>query len=278
MLLSQTQLIDIEPDVKISAIVTQPSNQPRQAKTPIVIFLHFWGGSSRTWSLVNPLVAQKYPTVALDFRGWGESTGPDNADAYTIGNLAGDVHAVLKTLNLGTVVIVGLSMGAKVAQLLASSLPAHTLCGIVLVSPAPPTSLTLPSEMRKQQLHAYDNPHSADFVARNVLTESFRGRDLPGFVVPDMLRGSRWAREAWPAYAMEEDVSEAAGRIAVPVLILAAENDVVEPLERVRTEVCGRIPSARMEVVPGSGHLSPLDAPESVAEYIVDFIGGLQVV
>ncbi|OIW35405.1 alpha/beta-hydrolase [Coniochaeta ligniaria NRRL 30616] len=273
----RTELIDIGPNIKISALISRSPNQSQQAKSPTVIFLHFWGGSSRTWSLVNPLVAQKYPTTAFDFRGWGGSTGPNDADAYSIAALASDIDGALKALNLDTVVLVGLSMGAKVAQLLAGSLPAHAVSGLVLVSPAPSTALTLPSEMRDQQIHAYDNPDSAEFVARNVLTESFRARDLPDFVVDDMLRGSRWAREAWPAYAMEEDVSEAAGRIAVPVLIVASANDVVEPLVRVRTEVCGRISGARMEVVPGSGHLSPLDAPESVAEHILGFIGGLDL-
>ncbi len=226
--------------------------------------------------MVNPLVAQKYPTAAIDFRGWGESTGPDDARSYSIAALTGDIDATIKELNLDTIVLVGLSMGAKVAQqLLAARVPAHAVRGLVLVSPAPPTPLTLPFDMREQQIHAYENRDSAEFVARNVLTESFRARDLPDFVVDDMLRGSRWAKEAWPAYAREEDVSEAVGRIAVPVLIVAAENDVVEPLERVRTEVCGRVSGARMEIISGSGHLSPVDAPERVAEHILRFIEGL---
>jgi pimeloyl-ACP methyl ester carboxylesterase len=163
-------------------------------------------------------------------------------------------------------------MGAKVAQVVAASLPTGAVRGLILVSPAPATPLLLPPDMHEQQMHAYDNETSAEFVARNVLTQSFRSRDLPDFVVDDMLRGSRWAKEAWPAYAMSEDVSEAVGRISIPVLILAAENDVVEPLERVSANVCGRITGARMEVIHGSGHLSPLDTPQSVAQHIKDFI------
>jgi pimeloyl-ACP methyl ester carboxylesterase len=271
----RTQFIDVAPDVRISALISQPSHLSRQAKLPTVVFLHFWGGSSRTWSLVGPIVAQTYPTACIDFRGWGQSTGPKDVDAYSISALAGDVKVVLESLHLEAVVLVGISMGAKVAQLLATSLPAYLVRGLVLASPAPPTPLVLPPEAREQQMHAYDNADSAEFVAKNVLTESFRSRDLPDFVIDDMLRGNRWAREAWPAYAMAEDVSEAVGRIAVPVLVLAAEKDVVEPLERVRVEVCDRIPGARMEVVSGSGHLSPLDAPEGIAQHILGFIQGL---
>jgi len=53
---------------------------------------------------------------------------------------------------------------------------------------------------------------------------------------------------------MAEDVSEAARQITVPVPGLAAEKDVVEPIARVRLEVCDRIPEARMEVILRSGH------------------------
>ncbi|KAB5580853.1 Alpha/Beta hydrolase protein [Coniochaeta sp. 2T2.1] len=269
----EKKLIEVERDVTITALISRRSDQPQQATSPVVIFLHFWGGSSRTWSLVNHITAHDYSTVALDFRGWGESTGPDDAAAYSIAALAGDITATVRALHLDSVVIVGLSMGAKVAQLLAVSLPA--VRGLILVSPAPPTPLALPTEMREQQMHAYDDADSAQFVAKNVLTFSFRSRELPGFVVDDMLRGNRWAREAWPAYAMSEDISEVVGEIDVPTLVLAAEHDVVEPLERVRMEVRDRIPGARMEVIPGSGHLSPLDTPEVVAQHILRFIQGL---
>ena len=279
---SRTELLELRPDVTIHSVVSQP-HPPRSSRRPglpTIVFLHFWGGSSRTWSLVNPLVSLKYPTVALDFRGWGNSVGPDDADAYSVADLAGDVESVITKLNLGAVVLVGLSMGAKVAQLVAARLSpddgaATTLRGVILVSPAPATPLTLPPDMLAQQLRAYDNADSATFVATNVLTESFRSRELPAFVVQDMLRGTSWAREAWPAYAMAEDVSQVVGRIGAPILVLAAEKDAVEPLERVKREVHERIPGALLKVLPGSGHLSPLDAPEALAEHILQFMDGL---
>jgi pimeloyl-ACP methyl ester carboxylesterase len=74
---------------------------------------------------------------------------------------------------------------------------------------------------------------------------------------------------------MAEDVSGGISNITVPVLVLAAAEDVVEPQERVKTEVCCRFPGARFEVVPGSGHLSPLDAPEAVARHLLEFLDAL---
>lgn len=267
----QSQTIDLHPDVKLHALVSDPPTIPSTPPLPTVLFLHFWGGSSRTWSLVNPLVAAHYPTVALDLRGWGDSTGPDRPEGYSISALASDVEAVISTLEINAVILVGISMGAKVAQLVGAR-GNVSLRGLVLVSPAPSTPLSLPPEMREQQLHAYDSDESARFVAANVLTVSYRKRGLPEFVVEDMLRGNRWARQAWPGYAMGEDVSEGVGGISVPVLVLAAERDLVEPVERVRSEVCARIPGARMEIVGQSGHLSPLDKPEVVADSLLEFV------
>lgn len=280
---SRTERIKVQPDVEINAVICQPGSLNDREGLPTVIFLHFWGGSACTWSLVTPHVATKYKTVALDFRGWGNSTGPNNAEAYSIIALAKDVEATIGLLNLGKIVLVGLSMGAKVAQLVASRMcpgvggviEATELVGLVLVSPAPPTPLHLPHEMREQQVHAYDDRESAAFVAKNILTVSFQDTGMPKFVVNDMMKGNKWARQAWPAYAMGEDVSGNIGMIGVPVLVLAAERDLVEPVERVEKEVVDRIPAAQLLVLPGSGHLSPLDVPEAVAENVMQFLDGI---
>ncbi|KAK3326095.1 Alpha/Beta hydrolase protein [Apodospora peruviana] len=283
-----TKVIDLTPTIKLNAIITStpPDSQHHNTTTnsrPTVIFLHFWGGSARTWSLVTPLISSKgNPTVCLDLRGWGDSSGPSDADAYSIASLADDVEAAISSLGIDSFVLVGLSMGAKVTQLVAARNSNKGLRGLVLVSPAPPTPLSLPPDMREQQLHAYDGAESATFVATNVLTASFRqpGRELPGFVIEDMLRGNEWAKRAWPAYAMAEDVSKNVDKVMVPVLVLAAEADVVEPVERVRKEVferykAGGESTCKLEILPGSGHLSPLDVPEAVAEHVLGFLSAL---
>ncbi|KAJ4366799.1 hypothetical protein N0V83_007324 [Neocucurbitaria cava] len=308
MYTTKTQLIELHPNVKINTISTHPTTTPPETDPlPTLVFLHFWGGSTRTWSHVLPAISPTYPTLAIDFRGWGTSTGPDDAVAYNISDLAADVQAVISALELHSVVLVGLSMGAKVAQVVAAQLSSisikhggngsgdgngngnadgegkktgSALRGLILISPAPTTPLILPPEMREQQLHAYESRESATFVAQNVLTSSFRKHsqreEVPEFLVADMLRGNRWARGAWPAYAMAEDVSPAVeGKIKVPVLVIAAEEDVVEPLERVRKEVCERIEGVRLEVLEGSGHLSVVDVPEAVVEKVVEFVKGL---
>lgn len=272
---SQSLLIDVHHDVKLHAVTTDPDGAHHAR--PTLIFLHFWGGSSRTWSRLIPLLSSEYPTTALDFRGWGDSVGPSDPNAYSISQLADDVEVVIAHLHLDNVILVGLSMGAKVAQLIPGRGRLEGLKALVLVSPAPPTPLIMPPGASEQQIHAYETWQNADFVARNVLLSSPGNLDdeVLKQVVGDMVRGNEHARAAWPAYAMGEDIEALARKIRVPVLVVAAASDVVEPLDRVRREVCGTIPGSRLVVVPDCGHLLPLEAPNAIGEYILDIIDSL---
>ena len=273
----ESKMFHLEEDVTIKAIISRPPDIKLQLTSPArtLVFLHFWGGSSSTWSDVNEALSLNYTTVAIDLRGWGGSTGPAKDDAYSIFHLANDVEAVVKSLELTNFILVGLSMGAKVAQLVAGRGRLDGLKGLILVSPAPPTPMELPEEMREQQIHAYDNASSAEFVAKNVLTVSSPSESTVQSLVRDMLRGNEWARAAWPSYAMAEDVSHVTHNIKLPVLVVAAKKDVVEPLDRVQKEVCGRIQSAQLVVLENSGHLSPIDDPLKLANHIDRFAENL---
>ncbi|KAH8653554.1 Alpha/Beta hydrolase protein [Xylariales sp. PMI_506] len=290
---TETRRLQIAPDVIINAVISKPSESTSQQRVqgPSIVFLHYWGGSHKTWSLVNEIVSRDYPTAALDLRGWGDSTGPARADAYSTSDLANDVEAAVAALGKdelpGPIVLVGQSMGAKTAQLLAGRTRTTTtatgasldgrLGGLVLAGPAPPTPLVLPPEMRDQQVHAYDNEDSARFVAHNVLTARPLDEDTAALLVADMLRGNEWARPAWPAYVMAEDISAQAREIRVPVLVVAGEKDIVEPPEKVKREVADTIPGAQFTVIADSGHLSSIDQPVELANQILGFVQKLHV-
>lgn len=68
-------------------------------------------------------------------------------------------------------------------------------------------------------------------------------------------------------------VDERPGLSAVrsPTLVLAAENDALCPVER-HAEIAGAISGARLVVLRGSGHLSPLQAPDAVARALASWL------
>jgi pimeloyl-ACP methyl ester carboxylesterase len=168
-------------------------------------------------------------------------------------------------------------MGGKVAQLIAGRKLVRGLKGVVLIAPAPQAPFQLPANMKEQQLTAYSSPESADFVTRNVLSASELSDEVIASLVDDMLKGNEFAKAAWPEYAMGEDIVDEGRKINVPVLVIGGEKDIIEPVERLRREVLGRIEGAELVVIKGSGHLLPVEAANLVAQNIEEFANRLAI-
>ena len=161
-------------------------------------------------------------------------------------------------------------MGGKVAQLLASRRPPG-LIGLVLAAPASPAPTRFPEEAKQQQIHAYDNR------ATVLQTIGFLSARTPEpavleQIVEDSLSGTPQAKLAWPTEGILEDISSEVSRIAVPTLVLAGEHDRLDSLEQHRREILGRISTAQLKVIGGSGHLIPIDEPLQLAGAIDEFV------
>jgi pimeloyl-ACP methyl ester carboxylesterase len=236
---------------------------------PALVFLHYWGGTHRTWKSVAGVLEKRFQVVTYDMRGWGFS-GVAADSNYSLAALADEAVALIDRLGITNYVLVGHSMGGKVGQLIASRHPAG-LAGLVLVAPATPTPSLMPEEAKQQQLHAYDNRETV------LQTISFlsSGRPSPEIIdqiVEDSLSGAPGAKLAWPNEGMVEDISAAAAQIRVPTIVIAAELDNLDSIEQHRREIIARIPGATLEIIPDSGHLLPIDEPVRTAEVIQRFV------
>ncbi|WP_175939852.1 alpha/beta fold hydrolase [Caballeronia sp. BCC1704] len=238
-----------------------------------LVFLHYYGGSSRTWDGVADELADRYRIVATDHRGWGDSDAPSNG--YGIADLAADAEGVIDALGLRRYVLVGHSMGGKVAQLIASRRP-KGLEGLVLVAPSPPSPMRLSEQERATLSGAYASRESVEFVIDHVLT----GRPLDAArrerVIEDSLKGAPQAKAAWPEVGMSEDLTAAVASIDVPTVVISGELDRFDRIDTLQSELLPRIPHAAMVVLPGVGHLSPLEAPNDIARVIARFVGEIK--
>jgi pimeloyl-ACP methyl ester carboxylesterase len=123
--------------------------------SPALVFIHYWGGSRRTWSEVIARLSNRFRSIAMDLRGWGKSAR--HTDDYSLFTQADDVEGVIKALNVKDFVLVGHSMGGKIAQILAGRRP-DGLRAVVLVAPAPPTPLQVPDAQKRTMLASYTMP------------------------------------------------------------------------------------------------------------------------
>jgi len=240
--------------------------------SPTLLFLHYWGGSSRTWRGVSSRLAGSYRCVAYEHRGWGRSGSPGSG--FAIADLARDALAVIDALEPADVVLVGHSMGGKVAQAVAAHKP-RRLRGLVLVAPAPATpAVTFDDAARQVLLSNYQSPES---VRRGVEAVTYQdiAPEAMEQIVADSLAGTPAATAAWPMGAISEDVSEGVGEIEIPVLVVGADHDLVEPVALLRDHVVAGLPNARMVVVTESGHFIPLEQPDALADEIRSFVESL---
>ncbi|KKO99001.1 hypothetical protein THAR02_08894 [Trichoderma harzianum] len=277
---TSSKFIRVSSDVEIELSLTVPTVAIDE-NAPSLIFLHIWGGSSKSFGSVIETLSPFYPTVGVSLRGWGASTGPDEPTAYKVTDFASDVEFIIKELNLKSVVLVGHSMGGKVSMAIAGRhlLPTGVLKGLALVGPAPPGPVHLPDpNMKDAQVHAFDNMENAEGVIRTVLSAPGNLTDeVIKAVAEDMVRGNKWAKYAWPAYGMEDDITNLFEHVNVPVVVLAGDKDILEPVERMRTDIRDKIndmPGGRagLVVVEGSGHLIPAEKPKEVADAIKEFL------
>ena len=236
---------------------------------PALVFLHYYGGSSRTWTPVIEALPADTHTVAIDLRGWGQSEKPE--DGYTLASLADDVEALIKEKGLTEFVLVGHSMGGKVSQLLASRHPAG-LRGLILVAPATPTPLALPADVLGSVATVYDTRESIEGALENMLVSRPLPHDLHEQVVADSLAGAPGAKVGWPLVMSQEDISGELAGIRVPVLVIAGGADKVDPVEAHKSELLPRLADAEFHVLPGIGHLVPLQAPAEVAGLVSAFL------
>ncbi|ANI89765.1 hypothetical protein A9P82_10980 [Arachidicoccus ginsenosidimutans] len=237
-------------------------------KNPTLLFIHFWGGSSRTWKPVTDILYTKYRCVRFDQRGWGRSDKPKSG--YDIRSLAEDVLALVAILGLEDYILVGHSMGGKIAQVIAGSNP-KGLRKLILVAPSPATPTILPKEMKQKMTTAYTSLENITETIEQVFKATDLSSESKQQVTEDMQHHSTASRCSWPESALGEDVSECLPNIQIPTLVIAGENDIVDSPDRLRQEVLQKIPNAEMVIIPNVGHLMMLQTPEKVAELISTF-------
>ncbi|PWY87432.1 alpha/beta-hydrolase [Aspergillus heteromorphus CBS 117.55] len=299
----ESHFFDVSPETKIHYNITRASSSP----SPLLVFIHYWGGSSMTWhkqtSPTSPhSLSKAYNTLSVDLRGWGQSTGPTEgatARDYSILHMASDIVALLTHLTTSPptttlfkhgLILIGHSMGAKVALATLSTLPTNLLTlttGLVLLAPAPPTPLILPPEMASQQRLAYSTPSSVHWTITNVLSSasSLSDTDIKT-ITASSTSAHPLARDGWILHGMQDDITPEIDALSAQlqltgrrmrVSVLAGELDVVEQKERVEREVVQMLRNrgfeVRFEVLTGVRHLIPLESPEGV----VRGIEGVQV-
>ena len=249
------------------------------------LLLHGWLDHARSFDLLAPLLPGR--TVALDFRGHGDSQWVGAGGFYHFIEYIADIDAVAEQLSPWQPLrIVGHSMGAAAGLVYAAARP-QRVEHLTLIDAVPLTISTqeIPARLtsyledlrktprRRRRVESVEA--AADRLRRNNPSLSLRAALIlaEGGVSPDLEQEGALAwkwdpllRAHSPLPITEEAVQLIAAQVVAPVLAIRGERGMLAP----EPELRARFPHLRMDVatIPGTGHHVHLDAPEAVADLI----------
>ncbi len=231
---------------------------------PTLVFLHYFGGSSRAWTEVFEKLVKDYHCVAPDLRGFGSSG--DLPEDFSVKDYADDVECLIRVLTIENYILIGHSMGGKLALAVAARKPKN-LQSLILLAPSPPSPEPIKESKREKLLASHGNAR----VAAETVCQAAGGK-LAGEVfersINDNLRTSETAWRWWLETGSREDISADIGQINVPVLVAAGETDEAMTPELLEREIVRRVENARLIVILETKHLLPLEVPEKIADLI----------
>ena len=259
----------------------------------MLLFLHGFSNDAHVWDWIAPVVAPHYRVIALDQRGHGDSDA-DPEGRYDHETMARDANAALQSLGVSRAVIVGHSLGGRVAMRFAGLFP-EKLAGLVIVDSAPDldargtTRISLDVQQQDwsfasvadyervlQRQYAVTAPEILAKLAVHWTRKRADGRyELkldPGFMK------ARKGVSAEDAKAWSEQEAKhlwaALAKLPCPALVVrGAASDVMsaEVADRMVDEV---IPRARLETVARAGHSVMLDNPAAFETALTGFVLG----
>jgi len=118
---------------------------------------------------------------------------------------------------------------------------------------------------------AYSTRESVGMATDQMLTAKVLSPKDREQVIQDSLRGAPQAKKAWPRSTSLEDITREVAAINVPTVVIAGELDRVGSVGLLKAELLSRIPHAVLHVLPGTGHLSPLESSQELARLACDF-------
>ncbi|GAA1655692.1 hypothetical protein GCM10009828_101790 [Actinoplanes couchii] len=200
-----------------------------------VVLLHGLGGSGAGWGTVPERLAGEFRVFALDLRGHGDSGKPGE---YSFQLMRDDVLGFLDGAGLERAALVGHSLGAVVAVLLAQLAP-ERVTHLVLEDATVPR----PGDLDRPPLPEPDEPTPYDFRAVNAVRAQLTDPD-----------------PAW---------WDATDAVTVPTLIIdgASSADRQEFL----AASADRMPNARLVTIP-AGHYVHRERPSAYLDAVLPFL------
>jgi len=243
---------------------------------PLVLVPGFASGGW-SWSWQIPELSKSYEVITFDPIGIGRST-INHDGTVSIAAIAGDIAALIDSLGLERVNVLGISFGGFVAQEFALRytdrvdrliLASTSFGGPNHVAPAMPVlaafvstdGLNTPDRIRKYMTVAFTPEYvQTDGVTIDRFCRLREESEVPKEVYMQQLQA-----------ALGFDVENEIARIDLETLIVTGETDVVVPSENSRN-LAAAIPGAKLKVISGTGHMAFVEKADEFNRIVAAFL------
>jgi len=231
-----------------------------------VVLIHGWPLSGESWKHQVPaLAAAGYRVITYDRRGFGRSDKP--LTGYGYDSLASDLNAVLTSLDLSDVTLVGFSMGGGEVARYVSQYGTERIHSVVFASAVPPFLLKMPgnpdgplslslaarmtAQLTADQDSFYDDFMTQFFSANGELVVTEEERQAAIALAHQAFKPA--ALEAMAAFA-NTDFRDDLKKVTVPTLVIHGDADATVPFEGSGERTHAAIPGSEVHVVVGGPH------------------------
>jgi pimeloyl-ACP methyl ester carboxylesterase len=234
-----------------------------------VILIPAFSMDVRMWAGQIPALSSLARVITYDTRGHGRSTAP--VESYSS---VDDLAALMDELKVSAAHLVGLSNGARIAL------------DFALVHPTRVRSLVLASGGASgyrggdfsymmpviRAAQAGDLEQAAALWAATPLMH-IPNDSTAASLVRTISRDNRqlWGYRSNPERPLTPPAIGRLGEVKVPVLIIKGERDLPD-LRGLADSLARGIPSAKVVVIPGAGHMVNLAAPNEFNRALLDFL------
>lgn len=243
---------------------------------PPLLFVHAFPFSGSMWEPQVAPLAGEFGCIVPDLPGFGGSAA---GEPWTMDRFANDLARVLDDAGVAAAVVCGLSLGGYVALALQRLHPDRIRALILADTRA--SADTEEGRRKREATIALAREAGASAVADQAITgllgKSTRER-APELVADAHARAAAASVEAivGASRAMMDrpDSTAMLAGIRVPTLVIVGDEDTITPPREARA-MADAIPDARLEIIPGAGHLTNFERPAAFTCAVRDFIVAL---
>ena len=238
-----------------------------------VLLLHGLGGSSNTWTPIMGAL-NRARAIRPDLPGSGRSWRVEGL--LSIAGFVAWAQRALAHAGVTRVHVIAHSLGTIIGQHLAANEPGlvRSLC---LFGPllAPPDTARANIRARGQKARSEGVPgmqEIADAVAQASTSSETKQRNPTAYAYArESLMRQDPDGYARTCDALADAQAAEVSKIDCPVLLVTGDEDVVAPPQSVR-QMATKITGARVEVLRGCGHWTPVEKPEECSDLVRRFL------